>query len=104
MSTYLHRLARFAFARPWAVLGACLALIAVVVGLLVVNPPKLSSEMRIDGTPAQEVIDQLAAELPEMAGGQGMIAFAAPDGQRVDDGANQKALLAAVDAVSKTEH
>ena len=104
MSIFLHRLGRFAFARPWAVLGAWLALIAVVVGLLAVNPPRISNEMRIDGTPAQQVIDQLAAELPEMAGGQGMIAFAAPDGQRVDEGGNQAALLAAVDAVSKTDH
>lgn len=104
MSTFLHRLGRFAFGRPWAVLAAWLALIAVVAGLLVVNPPKISNEMRISGTPAQEVIDQLGAEMPEMAGGQGMIAFAAPDGQRVDQGANLAALTAAVDAVSHAEH
>jgi putative drug exporter of the RND superfamily len=104
MSTFLHRLGRFAFARPWAVLGGWLALIAVVAGLLAVNPPKISNEMRISGTPAQEIIDQLAAEMPEMAGGQGMIAFAAPDGQRMDDAQNRTALLAAVDAVSKVDH
>lgn len=104
MSTYLHRVGRYAFARPWAVLGAWLTLIVVVAGLLAVNPPKISNEMRINGTPAQEVIDQLAAEMPEMAGGQGMIAFAAPAGQRVDDGANQAALLAAVDAVTRSDH
>lgn len=104
MSTYLHRLGRLAFARPWAVLGVWLALIAVVAGLLVVNPPKISNEMRINGTPAQEVIDQLGAEMPEMAGGQGMIAFAAPDGQRVDQGANLAALMSAVDAVAHADH
>jgi RND superfamily putative drug exporter len=104
MSTFLHRLGRFAFTRPWAVLGVWLALIAVVAGLLVVNPPKISNEMRINGTPAQEVIDQLGAEMPEMAGGQGMIAFAAPDGQRVDQGANLAALMSAVDAVSHADH
>ena len=84
MSTFLHRLGRFAYARPWAVLGVWLALIAVVAGLLLVNPPKISNEMRINGTPAQEVIDQLATDLPEMSGGQGMIAFVAPDGQRIE--------------------
>ena len=104
MSTFLHRLGRSAYARPWAVLGVWLALIGVVAGLLVVNPPKISNEMRINGTPAQEVIDQLGAEMPEMAGGQGMIAFAAPDGQRVDQGANLAALLSAVDAVSHADH
>ncbi len=104
MSTFLHRIGRFAFGRPWAVLGAWLALIAVVAGLLALNPPKISNEMRIDGTPAQQVIDQLAAEMPEMAGGQGMIAFAAPQGQRVDTGPNHAALVAAVDAVSRADH
>ncbi|AQA03389.1 transporter [Mycobacterium sp. MS1601] len=104
MSTFLHRLGRFAYARPWAVLGVWLALIAVVAGLLLVNPPKISNEMRINGTPAQEVIDQLATDLPEMSGGQGMIAFVAPDGQRIDHGANLAALMSAVDAVSHAEH
>jgi RND superfamily putative drug exporter len=104
MSTFLHRLGRTAFARPWVFLGAWLALIAVIAGMLAVNPPKISNEMRISGTPAQEVIDQLAAELPDMAGGQGMIAFAAPDGQRIDQGADLAALMSAVDAVSQSDH
>lgn len=104
MSTFLHRVGRYAFSRPWAAIGVWLALIVVVAGLLATNPPKISNEMRINGTPAQEVIDQLAAEMPEMAGGQGIIAFAAPDGQRIDEGSNQAALLAAVDAVSRADH
>jgi RND superfamily putative drug exporter len=104
MSTFLHRLGRAAFARPWVFLGAWLALIAVVAGMLAVNPPRISNEMRISGTPAQEVIDQLAAELPDMAGGQGMIAFAAPDGQRIDQGPDLAALMSAVEAVSQSDH
>ncbi|MCW1819723.1 transporter [Mycolicibacterium conceptionense] len=104
MSTYLYRLGRFAFGRPWLVIGGWLALIAVVAGLLVTNPPKISNEMRINGTPAQEVIDDLAQRMPESSGGQGLIAFAVPAGQRIDDGANSAAVVRAVEAVSRSEH
>lgn len=104
MSTYLYRLGRFAFSRPWLVISGWLALIAVVAGLLVTNPPKISNEMRINGTPAQEVIDDLAQRMPESSGGQGLIAFAAPDGQRMDEGDNRAALLRAVDSVSHSDH
>lgn len=104
MAIFLHRIGRFAFGRPWPVIAGWVALIAVVAGLLALNPPKISNEMRIDGVPAQEVIDQLAEKMPQSSGGQGSIAFAAPQGQRIDDGANRDAVLAAVDAVSRTEH
>lgn len=104
MSTYLYRLGRFTFSRPWLVIAGWLALIGVVAGLLVANPPKISNEMRIDGTPAQQVIDDLAQRMPESSGGQGLIAFAAPDGQRIDEGENRAAVLRAVDAVPRTDH
>ncbi|WP_193045719.1 MMPL family transporter [Mycolicibacterium baixiangningiae] len=104
MASFLHRIGRFAFHRPWHVIAAWFALIAVVAGILALNPPKISTEMRINGTPAQEVIDQLAERMPQSSGGQGSIAFAAPAGQRIDDGANRDAVLAAVDAISRTDH
>lgn len=104
MATFLHRIGRFAFHRPWYVIAGWVALVTVVAGILALNPPRISNEMRINGTPAQEVIDQLAERMPQSAGGQGSIAFAAPAGQRIDDGANRDAVLAAVDAVSHTEH
>ena len=104
MATFLYRIGRFGYHRPWRVIAGWLALIAVVGGLLALNPPKISNEMRINGTPAQEVIDQLAQRMPQSSGGQGSIAFAAPAGQRIDDGANRDAVLAAIDAVSHTDH
>ncbi|KUI25313.1 MMPL family transporter [Mycobacterium sp. GA-2829] len=104
MATFLHRIGRFAYGRPWHVIAGWLALIAVVAGVLALNPPKISNEMRINGTPAQEVIDQLAERMPQSSGGQGSIAFAAPEGQRIDEGANRDAVLAAVDAISRTDH
>lgn len=104
MSTLLYRMGRFAYGRPWRVLAAWVLLLAVIVTALVVAPVRLSNEIRIDGTPAQEVIDELATSLPAASGGQGIIAFAAPDGQHVDAGANRAALLAAVDGIYGAAH
>lgn len=104
MATLLYRIGRFGFHRPWRVIAGWLVLIAVVGGVLALNPPKISNEMRINGTPAQEVIDHLAQQMPQSSGGQGSIAFAAPGGQRIDDGANRDAVLGAVDAISHTDH
>ncbi|NUS87884.1 MAG: MMPL family transporter [Streptomyces sp.] len=104
MSVLLYRLGRFAYARPWYVIAGWLAVVSAVVALLTVNPVKLSNEVRIDGTPAQEVIDDLAKSLPEASGGQGMVVFRAQNGTRVDGRDSRAALIAAVDAVYRHEH
>lgn len=85
MSRFLHRLGRTAFHQPLLFIGAWAGLIALAVGILVIKPPALSNELRIDGTPAQQVIDDLSRRMPQASGGQGMIAFAVPDGQRIDE-------------------
>ncbi|WAU82134.1 MMPL family transporter [Streptomyces sp. Qhu-G9] len=104
MSVLLYRLGHFAYARPWYVITGWLAVMSAVVALLVVNPVKLSNEVRIDGTPAQEIIDDLAKSLPEASGGQGMLVFRAQDGARVDGESSRAALIAAVDAVYRHAH
>ncbi|MGW0948106.1 MMPL family transporter [Streptomyces sp. NPDC002623] len=104
MSVLLYRLGRFAYGKPWYVIGGWLAVVASVVALLAVNPVRISNEVRIDGTPSQQVIDDLATTLPEASGGQGMLLFKAPDGARIDDSKPHAALLAAVDAVYRHDH
>ncbi|MEU1178976.1 MMPL family transporter [Streptomyces sp. NPDC005820] len=104
MSVLLYRLGRFAYGKPWYVVGGWLAVVASVVALLVVQPVRLSNEVRIDGTPSQKVIDDLARSLPEASGGQGMLLFRAPDGTRIGDEKVRSALLAAVDAVYGHDH
>ncbi|WP_406445631.1 MMPL family transporter [Streptomyces sp. NBC_00631] len=100
----LYRLGRLAYGRPWYVVVGWLAVVCTVVTLLAVNPAKLSNEVRIDGTPAQAVIDDLAKSLPEAAGGQGMVAFHVRGGGRIDGGQSRVALLAAVNAVYGHDH
>ncbi|MFJ7999693.1 MMPL family transporter [Streptomyces sp. NPDC096310] len=104
MSVLLYRLGRFAYGKPWYVIGGWLAVVAAVVGLLVATPVKVSNEVRIDGTPSQRVIDDLARSLPEASGGQGMLVFKAPEGARIGDEKVRSALMAAVDAVYRHDH
>ncbi|MEU4156406.1 MMPL family transporter [Actinoplanes sp. NPDC026670] len=104
MSTLLYRIGKSAYAHPWRLLTAWLLLLAAIGGSLAAFPMHLKNEIRIDGTPAQQVIDDLADRLPEASGGQGIIALRAPAGAHVDDPANQRALLAAVDAIYRSEH
>ncbi|MFD5544900.1 transporter, partial [Streptomyces sp. NPDC127079] len=104
MSVLLYRLGRLAYGRPWYVIAGWLAVVSTVVTLLAVNPVKLSNEVRIDGTPAQAVIDDLAKSLPEASGGQGMVAFHVRSGGRIDGGQSRAALLAAVNAIYRHDH
>ncbi|MFK0297157.1 MMPL family transporter [Streptomyces sp. NPDC090442] len=104
MSVLLYKLGRFAYAKPWFVIAGWAAIAAAVVSLLIINPVKLSNEVRIDGTPAQQVIDGLAKDMPEASGGQGMLVFRAQGGGRIDGRATRGALIAAVDAVYRHDH
>ena len=104
MSSLLYRWGRIAFRKKWWVTGVWAVLIAAIVSVIVVNPPQLSNEIRIDGTPAQEVIDDLADRLPDASGGQGILAFHTTDGERIDEGENLAAMLEAVEEIYGTEH
>ncbi|MGQ4598970.1 MMPL family transporter [Nocardia sp. R6R-6] len=104
MSTLLYGVGKTAFRRPWYFLAAWLLVLVAIAGVLFASPPDLSSEVRIDGTAAQTLIDDLGAKMPLMSGGQGIIAFETTDGSRIDTGANLSALLAAVDGVYTADH
>ena len=84
MSTYLYRLGQTAFGRPWLFIAGWVAVLAAVVGAVALNGVSVSSEMKIEGTQAQTVLDRVADELPEASGGQASVVFTAPDGGRLD--------------------
>jgi len=84
MSTFLYRLGRTAFGRPWLFIAGWLAVLAVVVAGVAINGVSVSSEMKIEGTEAQTVLDRVTAELPQASGGQASVVFTAPEGQRLD--------------------
>lgn len=103
MSSWLYRWGRTAHTHHWIVVGVWLAVAAAIGGLLLVEHPRLSNEIRIDGTPAQQVLDDLAVRMPDAAGGQGQLAFHTDEG-RIDEASRRAVLLAAVDAVLGSDH
>ena len=74
MSTFLYRLGRTAFGRPWLFIAGWVAVLAAVVGAVAINGVNVSSEMKIEGTEAQTVLDRVADELPAASGGQAVSA------------------------------
>lgn len=85
MSSLLYRVGMSAFGKPFRFLGAWVLLLAVIIGSLLINAPQLSSEVRIDGTPSQELIDKLGEVLPQASGGEGSMVFSAPTGSTFFD-------------------
>lgn len=100
MSTHLQRLGGLAHRRPWFFILAWLLLLGGVLGLAATSGGSISSSMTIDGTPSQQVIDQLRDELPEASGGQGTIVFTVPDGERLDSGEPAAAIAHAATQIS----
>ena len=81
MSKFLYKIGRTAYKKPWYFIVGWLVVLGVVMVLLLTNGVSVTSEMRIEGTDSQRVLDQLTKELPEAAGGQGSVIFVAPDGE-----------------------
>ncbi len=97
MSLALHRLARFAFLHPARVLGPWALLLVVVATLLVTQPRSIATGFTLDGTPSQEVLDTVSAELPEAGGVQGTLVITADDGGRLDTPDRAAAIADAAD-------
>jgi RND superfamily putative drug exporter len=71
MSKFLYKIGRTAYKKPWYFIVGWLVVLGIVLGALGLNGISVSSEMRIEGTESQKVLDQLTRELPEASGGQG---------------------------------
>ncbi|MEK4059984.1 MULTISPECIES: MMPL family transporter [Paenibacillus] len=104
MSTFLYRLGKSAYSKPWYFLTAWILILGVVGALLGVNGIQSSSEMKIEGTESQKVLDMLAEELPAAAGGQASVAFTAPDGERLDTPERTPLILKAINDVYSMDY
>ena len=60
MSKFLYQIGQFSYRRPWVAIIAWLLLLAAVIVPVAVNGVSMSSNMSINGTKSQEVLDRLA--------------------------------------------
>jgi RND superfamily putative drug exporter len=100
MSTFLHRLGGLAHRRPRAFVIAWLLILGSVIGFAATSGGRISSSLTLDGTPSQQVLDQLRAELPAASGGQGTIVFTVPEGERLDQGERATAIADAAKEIA----
>lgn len=103
MSTFLYRLGRGAYGKPWPVIIGWVLVLAAVVAALLVNGIKVSSEMKIENTEAQQVLDRVSEELPEASGGQASVVFTVPEGERLDTPERLAAITTTVQEVYALE-
>lgn len=54
MSTFLYRLGKSAYARPWMFIAVWIVILGVIGTLIGVNGIQSSSEMKIEGTESQK--------------------------------------------------
>ncbi|WP_068775048.1 MMPL family transporter [Paenibacillus sp. FJAT-26967] len=104
MSTFLYRLGKSAYSKPWYFLLPWIVILGVIGALLGANGIHSSSEMKIEGTESQKVLDMLAEELPAAAGGQASVAFTAPDGERLDTPQRVALILKAINEVYSMDY
>lgn len=104
MSTFLYKLGKSAYSKPWYFIVSWIAILGVVLAVLGVNGIHVTSEMKIEGTESQKVLDQLAEELPEASGGQASIVFSAPEGERLDTAERLASISEAVNKVYNLEY
>jgi RND superfamily putative drug exporter len=104
MSTFLYKLGKSAYTRPWYFIISWIVILGAVLAILGINGIHVSSEMKIEGTESQKVLDQLTEELPEASGGQASIVFTAPKGERLDTPERLSSISQAVNDVYHVDY
>jgi len=85
MAELLYRLGMWSARRPWAVIGAWAAILAVTAIGFLVGFRGLVSSFDIPGMPSSAVVEELEEALPEYAGASGAIVFRTEDGSPLTD-------------------
>ncbi|MCR8656998.1 MMPL family transporter [Paenibacillus endoradicis] len=104
MSTFLYKLGKTAYSKPWQFIVSWILILAIVLAILGVNGIHVTSDMKIEGTESQKVLDQLTQELPEASGGQASIVFTAPEGERLDTAERLSSISEAVNKVYNLDY
>ncbi|WP_020618004.1 MMPL family transporter [Paenibacillus daejeonensis] len=104
MSTFLYQLGKKAYAKPWYVITSWIVILGFVLAMLGVNGINVSTDIKIEGTEAQKVLDKLEAELPEASGGQASVVFTVAEGERLDTPERIGAILETINQVYELEY
>ncbi len=80
MATFLYRLGRLAARRAWLTIGAWVAVLGILGGLMAAFATPPTSEITIPGAGFQTVLAKLGKEIPAAAGGIGTITIESRDG------------------------
>jgi putative drug exporter of the RND superfamily len=97
MAELLYRLGRFSARRPWTVLVAWLAALALAIGGFLAFGGTLTSSMSIPGTETERVNAQLSDELSGLGGATGTVVFQTEDGSAFTDEQEQEISALLVD-------
>jgi RND superfamily putative drug exporter len=93
MSSYLYRLARFAYQRRRLVLGLWLVAAIAAIAIAQASGGKTNDTFSIPGTESQNAATVLTTKLPAFSGGQTSIVFATQHGPGKVTGAADKAAI-----------
>ncbi|WP_435924600.1 MMPL family transporter [Paenibacillus sp. DYY-L-2] len=96
MSSFLYKLGKKAYLKPWYFIAGWVLILGIVIAMLGINGISVSSEMKLEGTPSQKVLDKLETALPQASGGQASVVFTAPDGERLDTPERLRAMMGSI--------
>jgi uncharacterized membrane protein YdfJ with MMPL/SSD domain len=96
MATYLHRLGGWAFHRRWRVLGAWIAVVALVFASAAAFSGKTNSKFTVPGTESQKAQALLEQKYPAASGAYARVVYVAPEGEKLTDPQNKDAVMASV--------
>src|SRR5512145_402691 len=99
----LARFARASAAHPWRVVGAWVAIIAVLIGLVGAVGGSLRDEFDIPGSDTQKATELIESEFATEQGSVLNVVFAAPKGERLDTSARKAAIAAALERLASPE-
>jgi uncharacterized membrane protein YdfJ with MMPL/SSD domain len=103
MATYLYRLGGWAFHRRWRVLGAWVAVVALVFASAAAFSGKTSDKFTVPGTESQQAQELLEQKYPAASGAYARVVFAAPEGEKLTDEKNKDAVMASLAQTKQAE-
>ena len=101
MSSYLFRLARWAFDHRRLVLSLWIVVAAGAIALAAASGGTESDNFTIPGTESQQAADLLKQKVPAFSGAQTQLVFAVPNGQQVTDQGAKSAIETALANLAK---